>query len=304
MTYAMPGDVTLIDRNFDGKIDRIYAADLGGNIWRVDLETSAGNQPSNWMVNKFAAVGGATSDATKRKFFYPPDVVATRNFDMVLAATGDREHPLRLNPGAFNTINRFYGLKDTNNGVDGKPSVPPTTWTPITDATSSTGNSAPSGLFNCTACVSGGTVYDNSGSGYYISMLASGGSSATGEKGVNAPASIGGFTYFSTNEPKPPSTNSCVSNLGTARGYRVATFTGAVGLTTFSGGGLPPSPVIGLVTVTYPGATSPTTVPFLIGGGVPGASTSDAVSPIGAQIPAIILNGKRVRTYWNTDHDK
>jgi len=304
MTYAMPSDVTLIDRNFDGKIDRIYAADLGGNIWRVDLETPAGNQPANWMVNKFAALGGATTDGTKRKFFYPPDVVATKNFDMVLAASGDREHPLKLNTGAFNTINRFYGMKDVNNGVDGKPSVPPTTWTPITDSTSSTANTAPSGLFNCSACVSGGSAYDFSGNGYYITLLSSGGSGSTGEKGVNAPASIGGFTYFSTNEPKPSSLNSCVSNLGTARGYRIATFTGTSSFVTFAGGGLPPSPVLGLVTVTYPGASTPTTVPFLIGGGVSGASTSDAVSPIGAQIPAIIINGKRVRTSWHTEHDK
>jgi type IV pilus assembly protein PilY1 len=95
-----------------------------------------------------------------------------------------------------------------------------------------------------------------------------------------------------------------VSNLGIARGYRIGTFDGTLTYTTFAGGGLPPSPVIGLVTVTYPGASTPTTVPFLIGGGVPNTSTADAVSPIGAQIPAIILTGKRVRTSWHTEHDK
>ena len=40
MTYAIASDVTLVNRDFDtsGYIDRIYATDLGGNIWRVDLE--------------------------------------------------------------------------------------------------------------------------------------------------------------------------------------------------------------------------------------------------------------------------
>ena len=112
MTYAIPADVTLVNRDFDvnGYIDRLYAADLGGNIWRVDLEpagytatgaldssgnpTGAANQvgPSTWTITKFASLGG--SGTTKRKFFYPPDVVATKTFDMVLDGTGDREHPL------------------------------------------------------------------------------------------------------------------------------------------------------------------------------------------------------------------
>ena len=34
-------------------------------------------------MTKFAALGG--TGPTTRKFFYPPDVVATKNFDMVMA---------------------------------------------------------------------------------------------------------------------------------------------------------------------------------------------------------------------------
>ena len=100
MTYGIPADVTLVNRDFDtnGYIDRIYAADLGGNIWRVDLEpagyaaAASSVGPSTWKVTKFASLGG--SGATKRKFFFPPDVVPAKNFDMVVAATGDREHPM------------------------------------------------------------------------------------------------------------------------------------------------------------------------------------------------------------------
>ncbi|MBU6484948.1 MAG: hypothetical protein KGR23_09140, partial [Betaproteobacteria bacterium] len=100
MAYAIPADVTLVNRDFDqaGYIDRLYAADLGGNIWRVDLEPAGYNAaasavgPSTWQITKFAALGG--SGSTPRKFFYPPDIVATKLFDMILAGTGDREHPL------------------------------------------------------------------------------------------------------------------------------------------------------------------------------------------------------------------
>ena len=300
MTYAIPADVTLIDRNSDGLIERFYAADTGGNIWRVDLASTG--PASGWMVNKFAALGGTTtSGATKRKFLYPPDSVATKDFDVVLASTGDREHPLKLNTSSFNVINRFYSLIDSNNGVGFNPAVP-ASLSPIIDNTSSTANDAPPALFDCAACGSS-TVYDGSGSGFYISLLAGGGSGPTGEKGVNQPASIGGFTYFGTNEPKVSSA-ACVSNLGTARGYRVNTFTGATALTTFASEGFPPSPVVGLVSVTFPGATRETVVPFLIGGGVPGGTTPDDTSIVGGQIPPIILTGKRTRKFWNIERDK
>jgi type IV pilus assembly protein PilY1 len=116
MKYAIPADVTLVNRDFDtnGYIDRIYAADVGGNIWRVDLEpagySAAANLvgPDTWKVTKFAALGGATGDLTKRKFFYPPDVVATKNFDIVAAATGDREHPMysASTASAYQIVNR------------------------------------------------------------------------------------------------------------------------------------------------------------------------------------------------------
>src|SRR5205814_10325317 len=96
----LASDVTLVNRDFDtnGLIDRMYAADLGGNIWRVDLEVAgygaAANTigPGTWQVTMFASLGG--SGATKRKFFFPPDIVATKNFDVILATTGDREHPM------------------------------------------------------------------------------------------------------------------------------------------------------------------------------------------------------------------
>jgi len=58
----------------------------------VDLEPTTGTAPSNWTVTQFATLGG--SGSPKRKFFFPPDVVTTKDFDMVMAGTGDREHPL------------------------------------------------------------------------------------------------------------------------------------------------------------------------------------------------------------------
>jgi type IV pilus assembly protein PilY1 len=284
MTYAVPGDITLLDVDADGFVDRAYAADMGGNIWRVDFEPAGGNTPGFWQVHLFAALGGASTDTTKRKFFFPPDVVATNLFTAVMAVTGDREHPL-FPMQSTSTVNRFYMLKDTFPGKDANGMAP------IVDNTSDTANTQPASLFNATS-----TPYDGSASGFYVTLVNS------GEKGVNAPTTVGGFTFFGTNAPTAPSANSCNANLGTARSYQVGFLTGTVVTNLLQGGGLPPSPVTGLVNVNVGGQT--VTVPFIIGGSSAGCSGADCQSSIGAQKANIPIKQTRTRAYWYRETDK
>ena len=286
MTYAMPADMTLINRDYDkfGKIDRIYAADVGGNIWRVDLEPSGGNAPINWQVTKLASLGG--SSTTKRKFFYPPDVVTTKNFDVVLAGSGDREHPLYAN-ASVNVVNRFYALKDLKTGMDASGAAT------IVDNTASDSTAGPTTLFDA-----GSGLYDGSLSGYFVTL------GNKGEKVVNAPTTIGSFTYFGTNQPPLPSGLAC-TNLGTARGYQVNYLSAATTSEVFDGGGLPPSPTAGVVTVQIAGKD--VNLPFVIGAGDPSNKTCvgpDCKSSIGAIKPVIPVSAARRRIYWYLDkHD-
>ena len=286
MAYAIPADITLINRDFDaaGKIDRLYAADVGGNIWRVDLEPAGRKTPDRWQVTKFASLGG--SSATKRKFLYPPDVITTKNHDLVMQGTGDREHPLYSN-ASVNVVNRFYVLKDLKTGNDGSGA------TTIVDGTASTSVAGPGTLFNATAA-----AYDGSLAGFHITLL------NTGEKVVNGPTTVGGNTYFGTNQPPQPGGLVC-ANLGTARGYQVNYATGTTGVTVFDGGGLPPSPTAGVVTVQVGGKD--VDLPFVIGAGDPANKTCigpDCKSSIGAIRPSIPLSPARRRIYWYLDkHD-
>ncbi len=281
MTYAIPADITLIDRNFDGYIDRLYAADLGGNIWRVDLEPKTGvTSLSNAQVTLLAALGGTGN--TKRKMFFPPDVVLTKSYDAVVASTGDREHPLYIQQ-ANSIVNRFYMIKDTNVGMSA------TGWTAVHDDTSSTANNAPTALFNATS-----TLYDKSLSGFYVTLP------GAGEKGVNAPTTVAGTVYFGTNTPTAPSSTSCQGNLGTARSYAVNFVTGQSSSVKFAGGGLAPSPVFGVVTVNVDG--KPRQLPFLLGSGT-GTSAADQQSSLGATTPVIPVNMKKKRTYWYRNID-
>jgi type IV pilus assembly protein PilY1 len=279
MKYAIPSDVTLVDRDYDGKIDRLYVGDMGGNIWRVDLEPRPTEiTPNYWQIQRLAAVGcntGACTTGTPRKFFYPPDVIpvgvtgASGSYDAVVISSGDREHPLysQVSTSSHFVTNRFYMFKDIYTGKDGS---------------ARTAALVESDLFNAT-----GTVYANQTgtSGYYFTF-------ATGEKGVNAPLTVAGITYLGSNEATPESETSCV-NLGIARGYRVNPLTGKTSVTTFDGGGLPPSPVGGLVEVDGK------LVPFIIGaGGDENCNTPDCKSAVGGGKPTINVSTKRSRTYW------
>lgn len=125
-------------------------------------------------------------------------------------------------------------------------------------------------------------VDSSSTNGYYIDL-------GTGEKVVNAPTTVAGNTYFGTNQPKIPAANSCDSSLGIARGYSIKPLSGIYTSAVFDGGGLPPSPVAGLVNITLEDGTTKQ-VPFLIGG--PGISTIKPTNP------PINVKTSRHRAYW------
>ncbi|GAB3381789.1 hypothetical protein GCM10027567_28700 [Spongiibacter taiwanensis] len=257
LTKAFPADITLLDRDGDGFTDRLYAADIGANIWRVDLDplnsTNAYSSPmattpaSQIILTKFATLGGSGNNA--RKMLYPPDVVPTETFDIVVASTGDREHPLFNSSAtagtAHNVQNRFYMLLDPNEG-DSASGFTAITEANLLDQTTPQcfNNSDLTG--NAVSCDStNSTTYYFNGSlspymGYYLNF-------STSEKGVNAPLTETGIVYFATNKPDSPAPGACSNGLGRAFAYKVDILTGTVNKTEYAGGGLPPTAISGLV---------------------------------------------------------
>lgn len=270
LTHSIAADVTLLDRSGDGRVDRVYAADTGANIWRIDFEPRGydlDHAPSEWKITKLAALGGAGNDA--RKFLFAPDVIPTSDFDAVMAVSGDREHPLYTDQAtagmAYNVQNRIYMVKDRTRG-----SAMDDNFVALTEADLIA--NPDSSTFDATAS----TV-----NGFYINLP------NRGEKGVNAPLTVAGKTYFGTNYPDVPNANSCTADLGFARAYMVSFKNAKVLSTEFVGGGLPPSPVSGLVNITgEPGNNTP----FCIGCAGP--------TPFDPSTPDIDLNNNRKRAYW------
>ncbi|WP_339080125.1 PilC/PilY family type IV pilus protein [Pseudomonas sp. TMP9] len=114
MTNSMPADPTIVDINGDGLADIVYASDLGGQIFRFDINNAnTGIGPTFATGGRIAQLGGATA-ADNRRFFGSPDVALIRErggktYFTVSIGSGFRESPLNTD-----TNDRFYVLRDSN----------------------------------------------------------------------------------------------------------------------------------------------------------------------------------------------
>jgi len=270
---SVPSDVSLLV-NSSGQVYRGYFGDTGGNVWRLDIPD---NNVANWKLFKFATLGA-------KKFFYAPDVVHAGAYDVVLIGTGDREKPL-----VTTSSDSFYALNDPQ----ADPAVVASTVVALVP-----GNlvllSSTSGITSATGTCSGGLCICSPPicKGWYRNL-------ATGEKVVNSPLTVAGTTYFSTNVPIPATPGSCTNNLGAARAYGFTFFGGTPNKVQpdgtmgnpLTGGGLPPSPVGGVVEIA-PGQN----VAFIIGAGDKGSSVE------GGRITIPVASTRR-KVYWNQSRD-
>ena len=256
--YSVPADVTLIDSDGDGFVDRAYVADVRAQLYRVDIEDAAGTprEPHAWVITKIAALNDSSTGMDgSRKVFFAPDAVITRNYTALLLGTGDREKPLSMTSN-----DRFFVIKDSRVAKGEPPTV-----SLITEASLAEVNSTNTAGRDVEGCA------------YALAT--------NGEKVINQPITFGGITYFSTNRPLPPSSGSCTRAQN--RSYQMPLICRNPSSRNLIGDGLPPSPVVGYVDVGRGKL-----VPFVIGG------ANDKNSAIEASRANIPIPAKRRRSYW------
>jgi Tfp pilus tip-associated adhesin PilY1 len=328
MTYAMPGDLAVMrnrantsSRSPDigtesvptGYMDRIYASDTGGNVWRFDVADASGDAATApaFVVSRLASISEAPVTGTHaalnyRKFMFNPDVVYGTDFDAVLIGSGDREHP-------FDMVarNRFYMFKDKNlgtlvstdvNTVSGDPTVKwaaPTVGI-ITDTTGGTllFDVTNNCIQNEAACSSGQTTASAKSDlalakGWKLQL------STTGEKVIAPATTAAGTVIFNTNEPKDDTvtgvTTTCVSELGTARQYGLS-YTDASA--TYIFGNLPTQyvPSGGRFAIFAGGGFLPQPVPVVVQ--IDGKYYQTVIAGVQTTNPGGLKLQTRVRTYW------
>lgn len=123
MNYPIPSTISTVSSTGRREIDRMYVGDLGGNVWRIDLnplltDTSVNGEVAT--VGRLAAVSlpptnneladnpvdgdSGAHGANSRKFYYPPSIVrqddsvfsAESRHTLVILGTGTRPNPLNV----------------------------------------------------------------------------------------------------------------------------------------------------------------------------------------------------------------
>ncbi|WP_105190138.1 pilus assembly protein [Pseudoalteromonas sp. T1lg48] len=64
--HGIVGEVAMLDSDYDGYTDRMYASDTGGNVWRFDMPSTDSN---SWSVFKFAELSNSEIASEQRRFF-------------------------------------------------------------------------------------------------------------------------------------------------------------------------------------------------------------------------------------------
>ncbi len=237
---SIPSDVTAVDSDNNGLIDRIYVGDTGGVLWRVDLKCSrpsgvnldASNNPTPgcgtsttpkpWALVPILSVGRHYNStlADDRRFFYAPDYVQTVDgsgviYDGLPIGTGDREDPNNID-----TVNYFYMFKDldTQTGV-------------LTNYTTN-GTVTHSQMAEITSCTPATPCSPFPALTYgwrlKLECPATNFSAVCGEKNLSPAITVGGVSYFSTFTPGADSTASpCALSEGIGTLYGVALQDGA-----------------------------------------------------------------------------
>lgn len=238
LLHSVAAGVTVIDSNGDQLTDRVYFADTGGGLWRVDLpgDTLPTSSQNTWHVVKMAAMNGGTT-LTDRRFFNAPDVVRTSyqggSFDAIAIGTGDR-----TNPNSTDVLDQFYMIRDkqvapyfnefdAGDDCDSDPDTVddfrcglPVTVDDLYDATS-----------NAIQAGDEDAVVDlQDKAGWRIDLA------AEGEKSLAKSLTLGGKIYFTTFSPENEGERVCEPVPGTARLY-VVSLTDATAPLDFDGDG-------------------------------------------------------------------
>lgn len=296
---AVVSDVNTVDIDFDGKIDYAYAADTGGNIWRVSFPRPVAEEDeaildnvSDWSITKVASTAGAG-----RRFMNTPALLAFQqngqDYVYLALGSGNRERPLESNyPYMDDVDDRFYVLRDEPGAVAADLE------TEQSEAVAINLDDKNGAMIDATtepACDADGIYPGATKKGWFMSMP------ARGEQIVNPGAIAGGDVLFNSYRPGGTQVGMCSRPLGVATAYQMSLFNGSAcgkpRSEEIPGGGMPIAPTISTVNIPLdPTCTSNCeTVKETICIGCKGLKPT----PI---IPTI--NDSRKRTYWNSDIDR
>jgi type IV pilus assembly protein PilY1 len=216
MEYSIPARISVIDRENDGFADHMYVADMGGQLFRLDIHNgeSVVDLVSGGLLANFAG----DIEADNRRFYYGPDIseisLGEDHYYAVVLGSGFRAHPLNT---AIN--DQFYMIKD--DGVftideDGD-FVLPTTPLGLSDLYDATDHL----LTSSDSAAKELAIEEFADSeGWYINLQIG------GEKVLASPLILDYQVIFTTYLPATASESECAPPTGNSRAYLVELING------------------------------------------------------------------------------
>ena len=191
-----------------GYDDLVYVGDLQGNLWRVDLSSTA---PINWSASVLyqAVQSGVTQPITTKPIVSLAPPGAPAGSLLVMFGTGQFLGTPDLTTTATQS---FYGVLDQTPPGGTPPASPPSIHKLVeqvlTDTTYSYTNSSGTTITLPVRTITSNTINWSSDSGWYVNL-------DPGERVITNPTIEGGGVIFTTYIPDASSSTSC-SNGGTS----------------------------------------------------------------------------------------
>ena len=241
--FSFPTQVVARDTDYDGYIDRLYAGDTGGQMWRFNV----GNKTStdNWSGQIIFSANPSDSSNSEdgsyetngRKILYPPAVVYESNYTALYFGSGDRPHPLNQD-----VVDRLYAFYDRNSDTtETEASMVNVTDYPTIDTSSDTSTSSTCTLSSSSATCVLENLYNSSYFGWFIKL-----DENIGEKVLASPTVYNSVVYFTSFVPELDSDDPCLSgNLGVSMIYALNYLTGEATIDLDDDGDLERSTTVG-----------------------------------------------------------
>ena len=245
---SITGDISVVDANGDGIADMLFAVDVLGQVWRIDLSDSfpgtlSSTHAANGALDEGAAritdLAGASSD--QQYFYNGPNVSVSRDHNtpvfVITIASGQVPDPLDTS-----VTDRIYVLFERNifsapadANSDGQPDYIAFNASVLNDKTGLTARGSSS--------VTPADPDSSDPHGYYIR------GTAIGEKFLRPSTTFSGITFISSYLPDTDPASSCgFADIGGARLYAINFATGesvyAGAYEDLAQSGIPPQPVI------------------------------------------------------------
>ncbi|HBS27590.1 MAG TPA: hypothetical protein DD827_10815 [Gammaproteobacteria bacterium] len=235
MANSMPATVRVLDIDSNGVADRLYAADTGGRIFRIDLPDTSSQRISQGKFKKtdtgippvgslFVDIAVQDSEVHTRRFYYEPDIALVternRRYLTVAIGSGYRAHPLEKKVQDRLFVFKDYDVFDLPNEDEEFLQTKDLLKRSITSVN-------PGEPLEATP---GTNIVTNAKNGWYVELgelkLEDGGE-AKGEKALARAVTFDSKVFFTTFVPETaPAVDVCSSSSHTGRVYALDVSTG------------------------------------------------------------------------------